>query len=107
MDVQPVLQSVVVMCQLLGVDTFGCIHWIYFQHTLAEHLALQRVLVCAVNFLHAYTMFVQLHGVFWCGVFLVSRPYFLSWVPLYVKSARLDLICYLEKLISIDRDCCF
>ena len=26
-----------------GADTYNCIHWEYFQHTLAEHLALLLV----------------------------------------------------------------
>ena len=94
--VGPVLLSIVVTYKLLGVDKFGCIHWIYFQHTLLEHLAMQSVVVRTVNCLHAYTMVVQTNDVCRCGVCLVSRPYFLV-LGAMVRQKLLSLLALLPR----------
>ena len=44
--VVPVVRLVLALAVALvsaGADTYDCIHWGYFQHTLAEHLALLLV----------------------------------------------------------------
>ena len=46
LTVVPVVRLVLVLAVALvsaGADTYDCIRWEYFQHTLAEHLALLLV----------------------------------------------------------------
>ena len=62
--VWPVLLLVIVTQQLLVVDTFSCIRWIYFQHTLVEHLDLHSVVIRAVGFFDACTTVAQSHDVY-------------------------------------------
>ena len=51
-----------------GVDTFCCIHWIQFQQTLAEHLALLR----AESYLLVCTMGALFDGACYHGVCLYN-----------------------------------
>ena len=70
--------QVVVTLLFWGVDTFGCIHWIQFQHTLAEHLALLRVLVREESCLIVCTMVALLDGACYHGVCLYNKQDFLG-----------------------------
>ena len=76
-----------------GVDTCGCIHWIQFQHTLAEHLALLRVVILAESCLLVCTMGALLDGACYHGACLYNQQDILAWIPLYVHNAAFDLIC--------------
>ena len=69
---------VVVTLLFWGVDTFGRIHWIQSQHTLAEHLAFLRVVEHTDSCLLVCTMGALLDGAFYHGACLYNQEDFLG-----------------------------
>ena len=61
-----------------GVDKFCCIHWIQFQHTHAEHLALLRVVVRVESCRLVCTMGALFDGSCYNGVCLYNQQGFLG-----------------------------
>ena len=68
----------VVTLLFLGVDTCGCIHWVQFQHTLADHLALPRVVVRVNSCLLICTMVTIIDGSCYHGACLYNQQDFLG-----------------------------
>ena len=56
-----------------GADTYDCIHWGYFQHTLAEHLALLLVVIHEDFFSRVGTTVLLLGGVYHQSVLYNNR----------------------------------
>ena len=59
-----------------GADTYDCIHWGYFQHTLAEHEALLFVVKLEDYFSRVGTTVSLLGGVYHQSVSYSNRPGF-------------------------------
>ena len=59
-----------------GADTYDCIHWGYFQHTLAEHLALLLVVVHEDYFSRVDTTVLLFGGAYHQSVLYNNRPGF-------------------------------
>ena len=74
-----------------GADTYDCIHWGYFQHTLAEHLALLLVVIHEDYFSRVDTTVSLLGGEAFC---IIIGSVFLTWMPLNIKITYFDLVCY-------------
>ena len=79
--VVPVVRLVLVLAVALvsaGADTYECIHWGYFQHTLAEHLALLLVVIHEDHFSRVDTTVSLLGGVYHRSVLYNDRLGFLD-----------------------------
>ena len=77
--VVPVVRLVLALAVALvsaGADTYDCIHWEYFQHTLAEHLALLLVAIHKDYFVRGGTTVLLLGGVYHQSVLYNNRPGF-------------------------------
>ena len=59
-----------------GGDTYDCIHWGYFQHTLAEHWELLLVVTLEDYFSRVKTNVSLLSGVYHQSVLYSNRPGF-------------------------------
>ena len=81
LTVVPVVRLVLVLVVVLvsaGADTYDCIHWGYFQHTLAERLALLLVVTHEDYSSRVDTTVSLLDGVYHQSVLYNNRLCFLD-----------------------------
>ena len=98
---------VVVTLLFWGVNTCSCIHWIQFQHTLAEHLALLRVVVHTESCLIVCTMGALLNGACYHGDCVYNQQDFLGLDAIVCPQFRFFTWSVTQKnLISMDRERC-